>query len=70
MRRRDFSKHVFGSVVGAGIAGSAHGATPSAQTVPSLRKNELMHVGGDYHSVAGGRGAVGQCRAGARHALE
>lgn len=28
-----------------------------AQPVPASRKNTLMHVGGDYHSVAGGAGA-------------
>ncbi|MBI2687682.1 MAG: mannonate dehydratase [Acidobacteria bacterium] len=43
MKRRSF-----------GAAASAVLAAP-AQTRP--RRNELMHVGGDYHSVAGGPGA-------------
>src|SRR5436190_1133970 len=51
MKRREFA-HTLGSVaIGAALAGPA---TTSAQSVP--RKNILMHVGGDYHSVAGRNG--------------
>ena len=56
MRRRDFGKQLVG-VVGAGVAGSANVAAASARAARVPRKNALMHVGGDYHSVAGGRGA-------------
>ena len=47
MRRREFG------AVAAGAAAMA-GTTQAAGTP---RKNTLMHVGGDYHSVAGGRQA-------------
>jgi mannonate dehydratase len=50
MKRREFGRRIAGATIGAGIAGSAGPATASAR--PS-RKNTLMHVGGDYHSVAG-----------------
>src|SRR5262245_21665888 len=56
IRRRDFGTKVVSSVIGAGAAGAAAG-TASAQTARRPRKNTLMHVGGDYHYVAGGRGA-------------
>jgi mannonate dehydratase len=45
MRRRDF-----GGRLAAGAIGLAPGAANAAATP---RKNTLMHVGGDYHSVAG-----------------
>src|SRR5713226_7092120 len=51
IKRRDFSK----TLVGVGAAGAlapASGANKTAATRP--RKNNLMHVGADYHSVAGG----------------
>jgi mannonate dehydratase len=49
MKRREFGQRVGGAVIGAALAGPA---TASAQpTTP--RKNTLMHVGADYHSVAG-----------------
>ncbi len=50
MRRREFGTKIVGGAIAGGAA--------SAQTarVPP-RKNTLMHVGGDYHSVAGGRDA-------------
>src|SRR5947208_12826220 len=55
MKRREFGKTLAGGVIGAGVAGSV---TPlSAHAAPAPRKNTLMHVGGDYHYVAGGRGA-------------
>ncbi len=43
MNRREF---------GGLLAGAASAVRTQAQTAP--RKNTLMHVGGDYHSVAGG----------------
>jgi mannonate dehydratase len=55
MKRRDFGKTLAGSVIGAGVAGSI---TPfESAAAPRPRKNTLMHVGGDYHYVAGGPGA-------------
>ncbi len=49
MRRRDFA-------AGAIVAGASPGIA-SAQKALVPKKNTLMHVGGDYHSVAGPRGA-------------
>src|SRR2546427_5527029 len=55
MQRRDFGKALAGGVIGAGVADTV---TPfSANAAPAPKKNTLMHVGGDYHYVAGGRGA-------------
>ncbi len=46
MKRRDFGRNVIGGAAGAsGIA--------FAQPAHAPRRNTLMHVGGDYHSVAG-----------------
>src|SRR5262249_27661926 len=53
MKRRDFGRNVFGAAVAACAAGSA-GRLVSAQGTRVVKKNTLMHVGGDYHSVAGG----------------
>ena len=55
MKRRDFGKTLASGVIGAGVAGSV--APSSASAAPPPRKNTLMHVGGDYHYVAGGQGA-------------
>lgn len=44
MQRRDFPKHVAAALAAAPLP---------AQTKRGARKNLLMHVGGDYHSVAG-----------------
>jgi len=52
MKRREFAQ----GVMAAGVATSANLAA-SAQALRAPKKNTLMHVGGDYHSVAGGRGA-------------
>jgi mannonate dehydratase len=54
--RRDFGKTVAGGVVGASIIGAVESEAALAQGSHSLKpkKNPLMHVGGDYHSVAGG----------------
>lgn len=56
MKRREFGRMVAGGALGAGL-GPLHAPAGNAQTARSPRKNTLMHVGGDYHSVAGGRGA-------------
>lgn len=55
MKRRQFGKALVTGVIGAGAAGGINPA--SAATTPRPKKNTLMHVGGDYHSVAGGPGA-------------
>ena len=57
--RRDFGKTLVGGAVAAGIARGASPEVASAQAgrAPGAKKNLLMHVGGDYHSVAGGPGA-------------
>src|SRR5688572_30912035 len=57
MKRRDFGKAIAGSAIAAGVAGSVTSweSAEAAQRRP--RRNTLMHVGGDYHYVAGGRGA-------------
>jgi mannonate dehydratase len=48
MKRRDFGE----SLIAAGLAGCCvPNASPQAARSP--RKNTVMHVGGDYHSVAG-----------------
>ena len=52
MRRRDFHKTVVSGAIGAGAAGALNPGMALAATAP--RQNTLMHVGGDYHSVAGG----------------
>jgi len=46
MKRREFGATVAGGVIGAGFSGPVKAAR-------APRKNTLMHVGGDYHSVAG-----------------
>jgi mannonate dehydratase len=56
MRRRDFGGTLVTGAAGAGAAASAS-ALAAAQRGRAPRKNTLMHVGGDYHSVAGPRGA-------------
>src|SRR5579883_1074175 len=53
-RRRDFGKTL---VAGAVSAGALIPEVRAAETRHAPRKNTLMHVGGDYHSVAGGPGA-------------
>jgi mannonate dehydratase len=57
--RRDFGKTLVGGAVAAGIAGGVNPEVALAQAgpAPKAKKNLLMHVGGDYHSVAGGPGA-------------
>jgi mannonate dehydratase len=54
MKRREFGRQLAGVAFGAAALGKANVEAASAR-VP--RKNTRMHVGGDYHSVAGPRGA-------------
>lgn len=51
MKRREFGQKLGSTVIGAALAAPA---TTAAQPAP--RKNTWMHVGGDYHSVAGQNG--------------
>lgn len=55
MKRREFGARFVGGVVGAGLSGSGGRGLEAAQARRAARKNTLMHVGGDYHSVAGSR---------------
>src|ERR1035438_6540111 len=48
MRRRDFHKTVVSGAIGTAGALSPEGASAAS------KQNTLMHVGGDYHSIAGG----------------
>jgi mannonate dehydratase len=57
MKRREFGERVVAGAVAAGVVGPAASGAVPAQANRRPRKNTLMHVGGDYHSVAGGRGA-------------
>jgi mannonate dehydratase len=59
VRRRDFGKSLAGGAVGACLASGVNPEVALAQEGRALKakKNLLMHVGGDYHSVAGGPGA-------------
>src|SRR6266536_2453085 len=56
IKRREFGKSFVSGVIGAGAGGSINPGIASVQAgrtrVP--RKNNLMHVGADYHTVAGG----------------
>jgi hypothetical protein len=56
IKRREFGKTLARGAAGASIAGgiSPQVALPQTGHTPKPRKNTLMHVGGDYHSVAGG----------------
>ena len=49
MKRRDFGSRLVSGALAAGLAPPA-----AAQSKRPPRRNDLMHVGGDYHSVAGG----------------
>lgn len=48
MQRREFNEKLAGGAIGAAMVPSL-----SAQARRAPRRNTLMHVGGDYHSVAG-----------------
>jgi len=52
MKRREFGVKLVNGAI-AGIAGCSQPGTASAQASRAPRKNTLMRVGGDYHSVAG-----------------
>src|SRR5262249_37507055 len=51
MKRRAFAKSLAGGVIGAGVVAST--APVRATANAAAKKNTLMHVGADYHSVAG-----------------
>jgi mannonate dehydratase len=55
MKRRDFGKALVGTVFSAGMAGTAIPEIAAGQTKTTRvpRKNTKMHVGADYHVVAG-----------------
>jgi mannonate dehydratase len=53
MKRREFGARLVGGAIGTVMAGSSVTGPASAQPARAPRKNTLMHVGGDYHSVAG-----------------
>src|SRR5881628_728004 len=50
MKRREFGQRIVSGA--AALAASPGSASAAPASTP--RKNTLMHVGGDYHSVAGG----------------
>src|SRR5258706_5047706 len=54
MKRREFSQKLVGSAVAAGVTGSSTPGAALALAASAPRKNTLMHIGADYHSVAGG----------------
>ena len=51
MNRREFGHTLSGTAIGAALA-----VPQTTSTQPAPRKNTLMHVGGDYHSIAGRNG--------------
>ena len=53
MKRREFGEKLVNSAIGTCIVGSWASKTASGQALRIAKKNALMHVGGDYHSVAG-----------------
>src|SRR5450759_669617 len=53
MKRREFGEKLVSGAIGAGVAASSGAGTASAQVPRPPRPNTLMHVGADYHSVAG-----------------
>ena len=53
MKRREFGQELLRGAMTAGMTGSLARGTAQAQGLRAPRKNTLMHVGGDYHSVAG-----------------
>src|SRR5947209_18433472 len=57
MKRREFGQTLVTSAIGAGMAGAVAPVAAPAQPARGHKKNTLMHVGADYHSVAGGNGA-------------
>jgi mannonate dehydratase len=53
MKRREFGRKIVTGAMGAGLSGSCVDATASAQLAGAPQRNTSMHIGGDYHSVAG-----------------
>src|ERR1039458_628536 len=53
MKRREFGRKIVSSAMGAGLSGSFVDRTASALVAGATQRNISMHVGGDYHSVAG-----------------
>ena len=53
MKRREFGRKIVISAMGAGLSGSFVDRTASALVAGATQRNISMHVGGDYHSVAG-----------------
>jgi mannonate dehydratase len=47
LKRREFGQTLVGGAIGAGMS------APVAQGARPAKKNTVMHVGGDYHTVAG-----------------
>ena len=58
MQRREFNKALVGGALGRGLTAAIDTQPASAQArsseVVTRRKNTLMHVGADYHYIAGG----------------
>jgi mannonate dehydratase len=54
IKRREFGKSL---AAGAGLASASREALAQSGRTSNPKKNLLMHVGGDYHSVAGGPNA-------------
>jgi len=57
MNRREFGKKIGGSLAVVGVTGTVGIRPFSAKAARVPRKNTMMHVCGDYHSVVGGKGA-------------
>ena len=53
MKRREFGRKIVTGAMGAGLSAPIVRGTAWAQVTGKPRQNNLMHVGGDYHSVAG-----------------
>ena len=53
MKRREFGEKLVSAAIGASVAGASATAEATAQAARTPRRNTLMQVGGDYHSVAG-----------------
>ena len=63
MQRREFNKALVGGAWGTSLIAPVHRQPASAQAqarssaAVTPRRNTLMHVGADYHYIAGGPGA-------------
>ncbi len=53
LKRREFGEKLVGAAIGASVGGALTKTDASAQAARTPRRNTMMHVGGDYHSVAG-----------------